>query len=807
MKISFSWLKDYLDVAMTVYKVAEVLTDTGLEVEGIEIVESVKGGLKGVVVGHVVTCVQHPNADKLKKTTVDIGGEHLLDIVCGAPNVAAGQKVLVATVGTTIHLENGESFKIKKSKIRGEVSEGMICAEDELGLGSSHEGIMVLDKNAPVGEAAADYLNITNDQVIEIGLTPNRTDAMCHIGVARDLRAGLLRKGVSPTLETPSIESFEVENTDLTIKVNIEDREACGQYFGLTISGVEVQESPDWLKVKLSAIGLAPVNNIVDVTNFVLHETGHPLHAFDADKILSGQISVKTLPAKTKFTTLDEKERSLHENDLMICDGDIPLCIAGVFGGRHSGVNQDTKNVFLEAAWFNPVSVRKTARRHGLNTDASFRYERGVDPEMTLYALKRAALLIKEVAGGTVSSNIEKDIAQSFAPAKVAMSYNRVNTLLGQEIDKADIRSILESLDIAIVKEDEDEFEVEVPTYRADVTREADVVEEILRIYGFNNIELPKRMSFSVMPNNYLPSDLRSQMNHYMAARGYFEIQNNSLTKEGYYTNYTSFPQEQRVHILNPLSSDLNVMTQSLLFGMMEVVVRNVNHKNPDLKLLEFGKNYFKTEKGFKEEEVLCMALSGNYNEESWLDKQKAASFFNLKGDLIALLSKYGVNVQQEKPYQSELIGEGLEIISQKLSVAKLGLVSRQVLKQFDVDQPVYFAEINWSNFEKVHLRAKKVYKPIAKFPAVRRDLALLIDKEVQYADLYRAGMKNAKGIIRDINLFDVYEGKNLPPNKKSYALSFKLQDDNKTLNDKVIEKTMSRLVSVFEKEFGAVLR
>lgn len=807
MKISFSWLKDYLDVSLPLDKVTEVLTDTGLEVEGVETVESVKGGLKGVVVGEVVSCEQHPNADKLKKTSVDVGADKYLKIVCGAPNVVKGQKVLVATVGTMIYLASNEGFKIKKSKIRGEVSEGMICAEDELGLGESHDGILALPTDAPTGMPAAEYLKITNDSIIEIGLTPNRTDAMCHIGVARDLRAGLLRQDVQTTLKFPSVESFKVANTQRVIPVKIENGDACGHYFGLTISGVEVKSSPDWLKTKLNSIGLSPVNNIVDITNFVLHETGHPLHAFDADVISGDKIFVKNLEAGTKFVTLDEKERELHEDDLMICDSEKPLCIAGVFGGLTSGVSDKTKSVFLESAWFNPVSVRKTARRLGLNTDASFRYERGVDPEMTLYALKRAALLIKELAGGEISSAIEKDKVQEFVPAKVKMSYARINSLLGQSIDRVDVKEILASLDIKITEEDGDAFEVMVPLYRADVTREADVVEEILRIYGFNNIELPKRMSFSITPNNYLPSDLRSEINHYLAARGYFEIQNNSLTKGAYYETYESLPKENRVEILNPLSNDLNVMTQSLLFGIMEVVQRNVNHKTSDLKLVEFGKNYFKTEKGFLENEVLCLALTGHYSPEGWSKKQEVSSFFNLKGDVIELLSKFGVKVQQEKPYSSELLDEGIELSSQKLSIVKLGKASQKIDNQFSVSQPVYFAEINWSNFEKVHLRSKTTFQPVAKFPSVRRDLALLLDKEVKYSDLYLAGMKNIKGILKEINLFDVYEGENLPENKKSYALSFKLQDENKTLNDKIIEKTMSRLVSVYEKEFGASLR
>jgi len=807
MKISFSWLKDYLNVSLPIDKISEVLTDTGLEVEGVETVESIKGGLKGVIVGEVMSCEQHPNADKLKKTTVDVGAESLLEIVCGAPNVVKGQKVLVATVGTIIYLENDESFKIKKSKIRGEISAGMICAEDELGLGKSHDGILALPQDAHVGMPAAEYLKITNDSVIEIGLTPNRTDAMCHIGVARDLRAGLLRQDIQTTLKFPSIDSFAVENTKRIIPVKIEGKDACGQYLGLTISGVEVKDSPDWLKTKLSAIGLSSVNNIVDVTNFVLHETGHPLHAFDADEIAGDKIIIKTLDAGTKFVTLDEKERELHQDDLMICDAEKPLCIAGVFGGLTSGVSENTKAVFLESAWFNPVSVRKTARRHGLNTDASFRYERGVDPEMTLFAIKRAALLILEVAGGKVSSEIEKDIVQEFVPAKVQMTYARINALLGQNIETTAIKEILESLDIIVSNENEDSFEVTIPTYRVDVTREADVVEEILRIYGFNNIELPKRMSFSITPNNYLPSDLRSRMNHYIAARGYFEIQNNSLTKGGYYDSYESLPKEGRVEILNPLSTDLNVLTQSLLFGMMEVVERNINHKTPDLKLVEFGKNYFKAEKGFVENEVLCLALSGNYNSESWSSKKNVSSFFNLKGDVIELLSKFGVSIQQEKPHTSDLLDEGIELFSQKLSIVKMGKASQKVSGQFGVSQPVYFAEINWSSFEKVHLRSKTAFQPIAKFPSVRRDLALLLNKGVKYSDLYLAGMKNAKGILKEINLFDVYEGKNLPENKKSYALSFKLQDENKTLNDKLIEKTMARLVSVFEKEFGSSLR
>ncbi len=807
MKVSYSWLKEYLDVDLPVTEVAEILTDTGLEVEGIEEIESIKGGLKGVVLGKVLTCVQHPNADKLKKTTVDFGAETPLEIVCGAPNVAVGQNVVVATVGTELHFANGDSLKIKKSKIRGEVSEGMICAEDELGLGKSHDGIMVLSEDIKTGSPAVDYFKLTSDFVIEIGLTPNRTDAMGHIGVARDLRAGLLRKNITTHLNLPSIAHFKVDNSSLTISVEVQNTEACGQYLGLTISGVTVQDSPDWIKQRLVAIGLTPVNNIVDITNYVLHETGHPLHAFDADKIAGRKVVVKCLPGKTKFTTLDKKERTLHEDDLMICNKKTPMCIAGVFGGIDSGVSQNTTNIFLESAWFHPVSIRKTARRHGLNTDASFRYERGVDPEMTEYALKRAAILIVEIAGGEVTSEIQLEKTQEFLPAKIKMSFARINKLIGQEIPKDDVHSILNSLDIHVNVEVEDSFEVTVPQYRADVTREADVIEEIIRIYGLNNIENPGRLSYSISPRGYTPSELKSEMNHYLSARGYFEIQNNSLTKRDYYTAYPEFKQEHIIDILNPLSSDLNAMSQTLLFGMMEVVKRNINYKNADMKLVEFGKNYAKLNGKFKETNIVALLRTGYKNAETWENKQQKTNFFHLKGDLIQLLEKEGVTIHNESDFSSEIFGQAISLFSQKKEVARIGVVSNKVLNQFGVEQEVFYAEVLWKNFQEVHLRNKKIFVPIAKYPAVRRDLALLVNKEVKYLDLQMAAQRNVKNILKSVNLFDVYEGKNLPEGKKSYALSFVLQDAGKTLNDKQIEKTMERLINVYQKEFGASLR
>ncbi|MCT4624614.1 MAG: phenylalanine--tRNA ligase subunit beta, partial [Schleiferiaceae bacterium] len=669
------------------------------------------------------------------------------------------------------------------------------------------DGIMVLPEESEIGMAASKLFSIENDSVIEIGLTPNRTDAMCHYGVARDLRAGLLRKGENHAIQLPSVSTFKVDNNSRNIEVEVVDREACGQYFGLTLTKVKVEESPDWLKNRLKSIGLSPKNNVVDITNFVLHETGHPLHAFDAEKISTNKVSIKTLPSGSKFTSLDDKERELNEKDLMICDGDTPLCIAGVLGGASSGVGSTTTEVFLEAAWFNPVSVRKTARRHGLNTDASFRYERGVDPDMTEYALKRAAMLIKELGGGEISSEIQSDIVHTFEPAKIKMSFERINTLIGQEIPKEDVREILNSLDIHVNAEVDDSFEVTVPLYRADVTREADVIEEILRIYGFNAIELPSQMSFSVIPSGYLPSELRASMNQFLTARGFYEIQNNSLTKESYYSDYEEFPSDKRVGILNPLSGDLNVMSQSLLFGMMEVVLRNINHKNPDLKLVEFGKNYFKTEKGFKEEEVVAISLTGNTNNENWNEKSTTSNFFQLKGEVVNLLSRFGVTVQNESSISSELYGDAIQLESQKLKVATVGIVSNKVLNQFGVAQSVYYAEINWKNFEKVYLRHKSKYSPVGKYPAVRRDLALLVDKNVKYADIELTAKKNVKGILKSVNLFDVYEGKNLPEGKKSYALSFIFQDDTKTLTDKVIDKMMQKLIVSFEKGFAASLR
>lgn len=807
MTISYNWLKTYLNINLSPERVGEILTDTGLEVEGIEKIETIKGGLKGVVVGEVKTCEQHPNADRLKVTTVDVGTGELLHIVCGAPNVAVGQKVPVATIGTVLYA-NGEPFTIKKGKIRGEVSEGMICAEDELGLGESHDGIMILKPETVLGTPAHEYFNIEDDYVFEIGLTPNRTDAMSHYGVARDLRAGLIQHGIASELTLPKVD-FNVDNTNLTIPVVVENTEACPQYLGVTISDVNVGPSPDWLQNRLRAIGLKPINNVVDVTNFVLHETGHPLHAFDAAAITGNKVLVKNLPEGTPFTLLDGTERKLDASDLIICNAEGGMCLAGVFGGISSGVTEKTKNVFLEGAYFNPVSIRKAAKRHALNTDASYRYERGVDPNMTRYALQRAAVLIKEVAGGSISSEIQEAISSSFEPVQIELKHSYLNSLIGNDIPAEKVEEILISLEFDILKKENETWTLAVPTYRVDVTRPADVVEEFLRIYGFNNVELPQHMKFSLtaQPKNQ-SAEVMEQASAYLTSNGYYEIMNNSLTKLSYYETFLPAQKERLVHILNPLSQDLGVLRQSLLFGGMEVVERNVNRQQTSLKLFEFGASYFKNGSGnYEENEQLMIVLSGNQTTESWQGKAVPADFFHLKGIVTGLFGRLGLSNLTESTAQQPLIGSCLTLLAGTKVVAEIGVVSPAIQKHFDVNQPVFVAVINWPLVVKKASQRKVKFQDLPRFPQVRRDLALLLDKEVKYESLYQAAQKSGGKLLKEVNLFDEYTGKNLPGGKKSYAMSFILQDPEQTLTDKRVEETMAKILADFEKQFGAVLR
>lgn len=817
MDISYNWLKDYINTDLPATEIATILTDLGLEVGSVETIDTVKGGLRGLVVGEVLTCEKHPNADKLSVTTVNIGEGEPLPIVCGAPNVAAGQKVVVATVGTTLYSdENG--FEIKKAKIRGEKSEGMICAEDEIGLGTAHDGIMVLAPDTKVGTPAAKYFNIESDIRIEVDLTPNRIDGASHIGVARDLAAYLKQKDNSIEVKWPSVDNFKIDNHDWPVHVKVENPEACTRYSGLTISGLTVKESPDWLKNKLLAIGMTPINNVVDITNFILHEMGQPLHAFDGDKIKGDKILVKTLRKGTKFTTLDEKERELDDQDLMICNAEEGMCIAGVFGGIDSGVTEKTTKIFLESACFNPVFVRKTARRHTLNTDASFRFERGTDPNITLYALKRAALLIKEVAGGTVSSEIADIYPEPVKHHDVELSLTHVDRLIGKKIETAQIRKILKALDIDVVAETDGLWRVAVPPYRVDVQREADVIEEILRVYGYNNVEAPHKLNSTIVyaekPNI---GKLRNTIASQLVGAGFAEIMSNSLTKAAYYEKSESFPEKHIVKLANPLSSDLNGMRQTLIFNALEAVRHNRNRQNPDLRLFEFGNCYSLNPskpasevKGYKEDEKLALVVTGNKTSGIWNSEDRKVSFFDLKTWSYNVLERLGIDTQscKELPNENDLISEGLQITAADgKELFLMGMVHPNLLKSFDIDEPVYFTEMNWQTIVKASAKKTVMFKEISKFPEVNRDLALLLNKEVMFSQIKELALKTEKKLLKKVSLFDVYEGEKLGAGKKSYAISFTLQDTTKTLKDKQIDKTMSNLTRVFEQELGAQLR
>ncbi len=808
MKISYNWLKQFLKVDWEAEKTGELLTDLGLEVEGIEVVESIKGSLQGIVVGEVLTCGQHPNADRLKVTTVDVGGESPLQIVCGAPNVAAGQKVPVATIGTLLYDDKGESFKIKKGKIRGEESHGMICAEDELGLGQSHEGIMVLDANLKVGTPCAEVFDIETDEVFEIGLTPNRADAMSHYGVARDLRAGMIQQGTQLELISPSVSDFHVDTRSLRIDVEVEDKDLVPRYCGITISGITVEESPSWLQNRLKSIGLTPKNNIVDATNYVLHELGQPLHAFDAAKIKGNKIIVKTLEAGTKFKTLDEVERELHQDDIMICDGESnPLCIAGVFGGINSGVTENTTNIFLESAYFNPVSIRKTAKRHALNTDASFRFERGIDANFTEYALKRAALLIVEIAGGKKSSDVSDFYPEKIEDFEVLLSYERLNRLIGDEIPKETVKNIIASLDIKLNSETDGGLGLIVPSYRVDVQREVDVIEEILRVYGYNNVKYSHKLNSSISFDSFDDVKIENIISTQLIAQGFNETMSNSLTKASYVSMSENLNSAHNVPMLNPLSSDLGVMRQSLLFSGLESISYNINRKNNSIKFFEVGKTYHKYDSGYSEQKHLTLFVSGNRNKDSWISSNKFADFFYLKGIVNSMIARLGINKFKTSPTKNDVFSEGIALSLGKIKLVDLGVVKKSILKEFGIKQEVLFADFNFENLLKVASRKNFNVKDLPKYPEVKRDLALLLDDKVTFTEIFNVANQTEKNLLKSVDLFDVYQGDKLPEGKKSYAVSFVLQDDNKTLNDKQIDKVMQKMQQSLEKQLGAVLR
>ena len=829
MNISYNWLKRYLALNDSAEDVAKILTSIGLEVGKVEKVQTIKGGLEGLVVGEVITCVDHPNSDHLHITTTRVAPDaEPLQIVCGAPNVAAGQKVIVATVGTVLY-DGDEKFTIKKGKIRGEESLGMICAEDEIGVGASHDGIMVLPADTPVGMPAKEYFGVEDDTLIEVDITPNRADGASHYGVARDLYAYYQAKGVNVALVKPSVEDFKVNSHALPIEVVVENAEACPRYTGVSIKGVTIKESPDWLKKALNTIGIRPINNVVDVTNFVLHEMGQALHSFDADKIKGNKVIVKNAAEGQKFITLDGIERTLSAADLMICNAEEPMCIAGVFGGQDSGISETTTNVFLESAYFDPVSIRKTARHHQLSTDASFRYERGCDPNNTLYVLKRCALLIQEVAGGEIAMEITDQGKTTFAPFPVELNIDRVNALIGKEIGEGLIERILRAMEVEIYSKEGKVWQLGVPRYRVDVQRECDVVEDILRIYGYNNVEFPEKLntslSYNPKPN---PVALQIRISEQLTAQGFNEILNNSLTKVSYYEPLEGLSLATCVKIMNPLSQDLGVMRQTLLFGGLESIQRNANRKNADLKFYEFGNCYhYSAQKiadrqakdphwvydplyAYSEEPHLALWLTGNKSAQSWVQKEEKVSFYTLHAYVNNVLRRLGVNTQllNMEPLNSELCSDGMAIKAPNgKQIGCMGIVNGKLLKAFDIDNPVYYADLDWNMLLRLNKQYKPVINDLPKFPEVKRDFALLVDKSVKFADLAKAALAAEKKLLKAVNLFDVYEGKNLEAGKKSYALSFILQDTENTLKDKQIEAIMAKLQKIFEEKFGAKLR
>ena len=808
MKISYNWLKQFIKIDWSAEKTSELLTDLGLEVEGIDVFQSIKGALKGIVVGHVLTCEQHPNADRLKITTIDVGEKLPLNIVCGAPNVAKGQKVAVAKIGTTLYNNEGEVWTIKKGKIRGEESHGMLCAEDEIGLGKSHDGIMILEAALEIGTALADHYNFEDDLVYEIGLTPNRSDAMSHYGVARDLMAGLSQHGINTKLISPSVSGIHIDNRGLKIDINVDDKIKAPRYCGLTISNIVVKDSPQWLQNRLKSIGLSPINNIVDTTNYVLHDLGQPLHAFDADKITGKKINIKTVKSGTKFITLDGVERSLHEEDLMICDQDKPLCIAGVFGGENSGVTQSTSSIFLESAYFNPISIRKTAKRHALNTDASFRFERGIDPNITKYALKRAALLIAEIAGGKITSDLIDEYPNKIEDSQVFLSFDKTYKLIGQEIPKETIKSILSALEIKVNNITETGLGLTIPAYRNDVQREVDVIEEILRVYGYNNIGITNKLNASISNTSKFENHkIENIVANQLVGQGFYEIMTNSLTTDKYNSISEQLDPDNNVKILNPLSTDLSIMRQSLIFSGLETLAFNINRQQSDLKLFEFGKTYHDFDDQKEEFNHLSILITGNKTEKRWNSKKTEVGYFYLKGLVTGIFDRLGIKKFKSLPLSNDIFSEGQQLSVGKHSLVEFGSLKTNALNTFGISQNVFCANFNWNNLLKVINQNTIKFKDISKYPEVKRDLSLLIDEDITFEKLYKLAKQSENNYLKDINLFDVYRGDKLENGKKSYSISFTLQDNKQTLKDSQIDKIMSKIQKRFESELGAELR
>ena len=820
MNISYNWLKEYVSFDMTPEEVSAALTSIGLEVGSVEEVQTIKGGLEGIVIGEVLTCEEHPNSDHMHVTTVNLGNGEPVQIVCGAPNVAAGQKVVVATLGTKLY-DGDECFTIKKSKLRGVESNGMICAEDEIGIGTSHDGIIVLPADAIPGTPAKEYYGIKSDYVIEVDITPNRADACSHYGVARDLYAWLVQQGRETSLTRPSCDAFAIDNNELPIAIRVENTEACPRYAGITVKGVTVKESPEWLQNKLRLIGLRPINNIVDITNYILHAYGQPLHTFDADKIKGCTVVVKTMPEGTPFVTLDEVERKLSDRDLMICNAEEPMCIGGVFGGLESGTTEETKNVFLESAYFNPTSIRKSARRHGLSTDASFRFERGIDPNGCIYALKQAALLVKELAGGTISMELTDVYPNPINDFRVELDYSYVNMLAGKDIPADTVKSIVTSLEMKIVNETAEGVTLEVPAYRVDVQRPCDVVEDILRIYGYNNVEIPTTLKSSLTTKGEADKShkLQNLVAEQLVGCGFNEILNNSLTASAYYDELETYPAKNLVRLMNPLSNDLNVMRQTLLFGGLESIMHNANRKSADLKFFEFGNCYsYNAEKKndekvlapYTEQSLMGLWVTGKRVNNSWAHADEAASVFELKAYVLNIFARLGLNLSTVVfgTLANDIFANAITIHTRggKL-LATIGIITRKIQRKFDIDNEVYYAELNWKELMRAIKNQKVSYKELSKYPAVKRDLALLIDKAVQFADIEKIAYESEKKLLKEVALFDVYEGKNLEAGKKSYAVSFLLQDENATLNDKQIDKIMSKIIANLENKLQAKLR
>ena len=815
MNISYKWLKEYVDFTLTPQEVCDALTSTGLEVDALEEVQSIKGGLKGLYVGKVLTCEMHPNSDHLHVTTVDLGREEPSQIVCGAPNVAAGQKVIVADLGCVLY-DGDKEFVIKKSKLRGVDSCGMICAEDEIGIGTSHAGIIVLPEDAVVGTPAAEYYNLESDWLIEVDITANRADALSHWGVARDLYAWLKQNGYETSLHRPSDEAFAIDNNDLPIDVEIENTEACKRYACVSVTDCEVKESPDWLKNKLTTVGLRPINNIVDITNYVMMAYGQPLHTFDADMVKGHKIVVKTMPEGTPFVTLDGEEHKLSDRDLAICNAEDPMCIAGVFGGKGSGTYETTRNVVLESAYFHPTWIRKSARRHGLSTDASFRFERGIDPNGVIYALKQAAILCKELAGGKVSMEIKDVYPEPMLNPVVKLEYSYVNTLIGKQISAETIKSICQSLEMKVLGETAEALELEIPAYRVDVQRPCDVVEDILRIYGYNNVEIPTQLKSSLVikADEDRKHKLQNLVSEQLVGQGFNEILNNSLTKGAYYE-----AQDGLVKIMNPLSSDLNVMRQTLLYGGLESIAHNVNRRNANLRFFEFGNVYFfDPEKAndenpmlaYKEENMMGIWVTGKRVEGSWAHPNEDSTYYELSAHVQNILQRIGMKpgLMVQKKSENPVFAAGLLIENRGgKKLIEMGILSKKTLKQFDLQQPVYFAELNWTQLMKATKKNEVLYTEISKHPAVSRDLALLVDKSVEFAQIEQIARQTEKKLLKNVELFDVYEGKNLPEGKKSYAVNFILQDTEKTMNDKQIEAVMNKIIANLKKQLNAELR